>query len=348
MVLTLETEGDLGDVIGVTEDLHHRDVKISGEPLWNGCRKVLDSVRDDFAEHALGLDTYQLVMPRKRDQDILTGAPQQPAAYSEIASIVYRYRRLYAERSSRVCFPEETNRGEGVAATGPYVGVLSGAQGYIENAALVSAVQFVGALNLLRRIRIEADGELNRMRKIVTNSTSNLSVQRAVLGEMEERLGRLEIELSVGVEAPEKSGSLMPSLRALDFHQALFASGDVAGEAKAVSQVLARLANAIGSGGSALGALENAKAERRRSVTTLAVTVLTLIAIPAGLLFGFFGMTATEVSSDRSFLDFAHYLGFYVALLAILTIAISIAAVSAIAFVLRDSRNRDQLEDIMK
>jgi hypothetical protein len=111
----------------------------------------------------LGPDTYQLVFVRGEECREVKSA-DGVVNHSLISSVIYRYYREYGDLETlRIRWLEEANRGEAVAVTGPYVGLMAGAQGHVENAALISAHQYLGSSALLRRIRIEAFDELVRL-----------------------------------------------------------------------------------------------------------------------------------------------------------------------------------------
>jgi len=241
LALTVELDCDLHQCVAVMEDLHHRRLQIGSDELWNGCCSFLPADARAIVEGAvLGPDTYQLLVVRGLDHAELKG-PDGNVDRSTVSSLVYRYWGDYEHQTVRVLYPGETNRGHGLAATGPYVGVISGLQGYVENAAFISALQFVGSESLLRRIRIEAFDELVRLRRLTLTDTEHPRTRRAILAEMVHRLGHLELELSFGVEAFDGIESLVPSLRVLDFHGALFDAASTSEESQTVGRMLERL-----------------------------------------------------------------------------------------------------------
>ena len=67
-----------------------------------------------------------------------------------------------------------------------------------------------------------------------------------MLERISDQLGDLELELSYSVEASADLGLLVPSLRAENFHNALYDSMGLAGKAVTVGRMLARLHETVG------------------------------------------------------------------------------------------------------
>lgn len=332
-VLTLEIDCSLESCIPVMEDLHHRRVRVFDEPLWKGCIQTLTATNAERVQgQELAPDTYQLLFVRRSDHDAL-----QPGG-SLASSLIYRYRADYSHETLRVVYPQESNRGSAFAATGPYVGVVSGTQGYVENGMLISALQFLGSVALLREIRLEAFDELTRLRRITAERTS-LRARRAVLADMARRLGHLRLELSFGVEAFDRVASLVPSLRIVDFHACLFRCAEVDREAETVSGMLERLEQGLRAEIEKLNAEEVANQERRRQSASAALGFLSAVALPLGLLFAFFGMNTEDVS-DSSFLSLGTYAAVYIGLAVLFVAAGTLALGLRLGFWVGDRRDR--------
>lgn len=330
LAVTVEVSCPLLECIGVLEDFHHRRFTVCDDDVWLGCtRKMEGRTFDEASSYLLGPDTYQLVFTDSKSQGAPTTAQKQT-----ISSLIYRYAGVYSDshETARVLYPPETNRGAGIAATGPYVGVVSGLQGYIENAIYVSALQFMGSVALLREIRLEAFEELVRLRRLTAEQELSLRTRRNILSEMARQLGHLRLELSFGVEAFDRIASLVPSLRVIDFHAALYESAELAREAETVSSMLERLEQGLRSEIEKLQAEERSSDERRRQVTSTGLGLVSAIAVPLGLLFAFFGVNATEVDPRASIFSLDKYEAAYFGLAGIFLLAAVVAITLCVAF----------------
>lgn len=125
--LTIDIRCDIETLIPLSESLHHKTVRIDGKPLWEGSIVALG---DDHlvGNVELGPDVYQLIVPCASDHRKLKEGGQPN--HDLIASLIYRYPGEYRNDTLRVRYPPEPNRSNGLAATGPYVGVISGHQSY--------------------------------------------------------------------------------------------------------------------------------------------------------------------------------------------------------------------------
>lgn len=355
LALTVELACSLEDCVKVMEDLHHRRVSFaasdaSGDPegLWEGSTSRLGDAAKMVDTMTLGPDTYQLLFVRAEEQGRLKRV-DGTINTSAVSSLVYRYVDNYAHETVRVLYPPESNRGRYLAATGPYVGVTSGLQGYVENAALISALQFVGSAALLRQVRLEAFDELVRLRRLSREvGDGTRRTRRALSAAMAQRLEHLQLELSFGVEAFDRIGSLIPSLRVLDFHAALFDAANTSEEARTVGGMLGRLEQGLRSEIDTLQAEERSDDERRRSSRSVALALITAVAVPLGVVFGFFGMGTKEVRADQSFLSWASYRGIYIFLGGIIVVAVLCAVALRIKFSLEDSHERKAEDGLLR
>ena len=349
VALTVESDSDQPGLILLLEDLHHRRVKIDGMPLWEAVHAYAPVPLRPLLQE-LGLETYNLVHLDERLWDVVRG--NGDVNVQMVSSIIYRFDEPYSKLSDRIKLPPESNRGAAFAATGPYVGVTIRNQGYVENAILTSAMLFVGALMTLREVRDHGFAELVRARTYLA-PTDDLSPaasrkQRVLLGVSAQRMARLQLDLSAGVEAFQRVASTVPSLRVTDFHEDLFESACISNEVETVGAILERLGAALNAEAARRHAAERRADERSRVVRSVAFGVVTTIALPLGIMFGFFGINGRQVRSDRSITDLHFYWVFYLAFISLIGIAVVIGLVLHLWFRFERARERAHVQEALE
>ena len=219
---------------------------------------------------------------------------------------------------------------------GPYVSVICGHPGFIENAVFLSAVQAVAAAAQLRAIRHAAYADVRRFRDLEAAGGTTRD-RRRTLEQIADQLGDLELELSYSVEASADLGLLVPSLRVESFHNALYESMSLAGKAVTAGRMLQRLGSAIRAELTAIESIERRGDENRRVRYAVAVGFVSAVAIPASLILAFLGINAAQVDSSRSMFSH-HYLGMYLTVTAVIVLG---AALSLALYVQqpRDARH---------
>ncbi len=336
--LTIDFESSLRACIPLLEDAYYGEVLIEQRSLMDHLRHVTTDTplgpilaMCGLATHGhqllfVGGDTRELVRAghdpatREVDQDL-------------IRRLIYRFDVPYRQDSGTIRFPAETNRRmTALAACGPYFSLFAGQQDYIENAALIAAVQLVGSMALLSVARSQAYAALGDLRTLhaeVDDPEHGLSDRRARrrLAKLSEVVGRLELDLSFGVEAFHEVGALVPSLRVSDLHCELFDAAAVPRQTRSVAQMLDRLARAVAAEAASVLATERARDERRRLTWGVAVGFASFVAIPLTLVFGFFAVTTTDVSRGTSLLEIGRYKWFYASVggLMLLTVALALS-----------------------
>lgn len=353
VAVTVEISCAATDCIAVLEALHHKRFTIGAREPWAAvCSLVSNETRQLLSDGVFGVDVHQILFVAENCRDTVldraTGAPRT----EEVANLVYRYRGEYRNSlssNSRIYYPPEANRGlNTLAATGPYVAVIAGQQGYIENAFFVSAAQMLGAAALLRRIRIEVYDELLRLRRLTGTPDRDPRRERIQLAVMSERLGKLELELSFGVEAHERVGSLLPSLRVIDYHHAVFSAADMPAEAATIGHMLERLGRIIQAELEGVRAQERVSDERRRLVGSVVLGLLSIVALPLGMIFGYFGINTTDVRAETSLFDVSQYVFIYSLVGAILAVELLAAAIIVYLFRRGDARTSSYRSDVAK
>lgn len=212
--------------------------------------------------------------------------------------------------NSAICRPAEMNRRPTTSgALGPYVSVIVGMQDYVENAALLTAVQVVSSSARLRQIRQQAYAGVAALRASARENT-RMHDRRLALEDIANSLRSLELDLSFSVEAVGDLGMLVPALRVESYHQALIDSMSLTARAATTGRMLERLANAIDAELTSVESVEARTDDARRTRMAVSVTFVTTTAGTVGLLFAFLGINARQVDPDRSMFD-AHYLPIY-------------------------------------
>ncbi|MFE7781776.1 hypothetical protein [Streptomyces nigrescens] len=315
----MDVPGTLIEAIPLLEDLYYASVTCAGLPLEQlaadriGCVPNGEGTVPGFLP-----ERHQLVF---RSVD----TPDQAPDDDTVQRVIYRTDLPYRAEHSSIRYPAELNRRPTtVGALGPYVSLLCGHQDYVENCALLSAVQAVGSAARLREIRAVAYTYVHRFRHR-TADQGNAHDRRTTLEDISDGLSQLEVELSYSVEAGAEIGMLVPALRVESFHQELFGAIGVTERAATIGQMVNRLDSAIAAELTSVESMERRAADRRRVRTVVAVTFVTTVSGTLSLLFGFFGINARQVDEHRSMFD-DHYTPIYALIATILLCALAIFA----------------------
>jgi hypothetical protein len=227
----------------------------------------------------------------------------------------------YREDNSRVRFPQEANQSPGFfTALTRSTTILAGHTSDIVNGMLLSAVQCVASADRAAWIRAHAYSSLRDSGLFPNDTTVEVrSAIRQRLADLSRNVGRLELELSFGVDAYLDVGLVLPDERIAAYQRALACEMALPEGVTAIEGMLERLSRAIMAAHSEVEKNER-EADQRRSATWGWVTSLVAaVAIPVTLGLGFLGTNAKEVSGSRSILD-PSYIPYYFALLTILIV----------------------------
>jgi hypothetical protein len=255
----------------------------------------------------------------ERHQLVCTASTEEANTEDVIQRIIYRADLPYRKEHSAITYPAELNRRDGwLAAVGPYVSVVGGHPEFLESSIFTSAVQAVAASARLREIRDAAYRDVRIFRND-GDARGSTKVRRLVLEQIAGQLGDMELELSFSVEASADLGLLVPSLRAEGFHSALYESMGLADRAATAARMLQRLARAISAELTAIESIERRADEGRRFRWAVAVGFLSVVAVPAGLIFAFFAVNATQIHKNLSMFS-SYYLPVYLAVFSLLVV----------------------------
>jgi hypothetical protein len=315
VMTSVDVRCPLSDVILLLEDLYYDDfldseIETTGWEQWLGP----DGARGQSGE------AHQVVfLPSTFQLD-----------WDQAQRLVYRA-DLDADREhSAIRFPDELNRrfNRGCALT-PFVSAFWGQQDYIENSAILSAVQMVSAWARVRFIRDVTYREFAHIQGLMHSpdvggyySTAQRARIRQVLVTAQEIISELEGRLTFGVEALQSIMPVIPSLRVESYHRALYDALDLPTQAMITSKMLERLTSAVRSESAALSAVEEHVAETRRKRWAVSVGLLTTIGVPLTILLGFFGAGTSDVRSTDSLFNVRVYGIFYLITVAIIFLAL--------------------------
>lgn len=315
--LSVDVDCPLIGTVELLEDCYELDLAIGGTDLESMLTAEAQAHGVWRGSSRLAAERHQLVYSNAL-------AVEDPADL--LQRVVYRADLPYRPEHSAIAYPPELNRRPGTtAAVGPYVSAFCGQQDYLENAAFVSAVQLVASAVRVREIRDTAYRDLRQLSGTgpVRYATR---ARRRMLERTADGLTRLELDLSLAVEAPGDLGAVVPSLRTIEYHRQVYASAGLAERTATVSQMLRRLDATIRSELTSIESVERRTDENRRLRWAVAIGFVSSVAIPISLVLAFFGINASQVDADRSMFD-SGYAGVYagVGLLAVIAAGLALA-----------------------
>jgi hypothetical protein len=307
--LSVDVTCGLIETIDLLEDFYFGDVCIGSVSM------EADVNRMAAAHHALTPDPPG-ILP-ERHQLVCTASPEEARAEDVVQRVIYRANLPYRKEYSAISYPPELNRRtDWLAAVGPYVSVVGGHPDFMENSIFASAVQAVAASARLREIRQAAYRDVRIFRR-EGDARGNTNARRQLLEQIAGQLGEMELELSFSVEASADLSLLVPSLRAEGYHSALYERMGLADKARTTAEMLQRLARAISAELTAIESIERRADEGRRLRWAVAVGFVSVVAVPAGLIFAFFAVNATQINKRLSMFS-GHYLPMYLAVFSLL------------------------------
>lgn len=317
VALTLDVTATPMQAIDLLEDCYYLDIQVGDENLERFATRQATSLgMTDADRHGLAPERHQLVL--------LSSLAEQDRD-DVVQKLIYRANLPYRPEYSAITYPAELNRRpNATVAVGPYVSVLAGQQDYVENAAFLSAAQAVASAVRLREIRDLAYEDV-RLYRDAQATMPDVRTRRHTLERMVNQLGNLELELSFSVEAPSDLGLLVPSLRVVAYHDALFGCMGLREKADLVARTLHRLERSIHAETTAVEILERRADENRRARWGVAVGFLSTVALPVTLVLTFFGINARQVNGDLSMFD-RHYLPMYAAVAVLLILGLTLSA----------------------
>ncbi|MDT3443144.1 hypothetical protein [Pseudofrankia sp. BMG5.37] len=337
-VLSVDLDCDPLALIPFLEDLYYDDLTVGSSTLDVVAADLLDGANAAVRQTGGG----PLKLTSQRHQMVFTSATLPE---DTIQRLIYRADLDANPQYSSIQYPAELNRRPtSGAAVGAYVSVLAAQQDYIENCALLSAVQVVAASCKIRSVRFAAYETLLRVRELGTaRTTMTTPTRRAELARLHEKLAEQELSLTFGVEAACEIGILIPALRVENFHRQLVACTGLRDSITTVSTMLTRATSVLAAEEASQTGLDAQRRDLRRLRYGVAIGLLSTIAVPIGIILGFFGGNYTQVDGNRSMFDWSHYHDMYLAVLGMIFAAGAVFAVLLLAerYQIRRTTNSD-------
>lgn len=311
----LDKHTDRGILIRCLEDMYYGDLKANIDPHPQESWPLHPSPR-----------IHQLIfLPDRAEGEDLSD--------DDIQRLVYRADLPARPEFVRIGRPDELNRRPNRgAACGPFVSVLWGQQDYIENCAFLSAVMASTASAVIRDGRVTLVREIahiDRMFGIVgdrTQARPSIDEARLAITRANRVVSRIQNRIALCIDGMATLMPFVPSLRPESYHRTLFEAIDSRGNREALERMLGRLVEMIRVEQDALELRVSSRSELRSRRWTISVGLASATAIPFTLVFGYFGMNASEVQSNHSMFD-PEYWAIYggVLLISALIIAVHVA-----------------------
>ena len=294
--------GRIEDLTSILEDLHYKEFFWDSNNLNNCIFKIFDEfgLLGKYNEINFGIESHLVVLGNFEDR---VYKPKD----NIVKKTIYRNNLPVRDDIDNILFPPELNRrAETVGAVGPLVTYLAGQQIYLEHTLILCAIQIVGDISHLREIR----KKLFEMHQSISDSKNvfeGYKKRRVVVAQILEVCSELELNLSFGIEALHDILSFIPALRVENYYNSFLSVLNARERTGIVSIMIARLKSAADSEMSSIRIYERKYDETKRKAWEVAIGFISAIAIPLGIVFGFFGMNAAEIDSSKSFLSFIHY-----------------------------------------
>jgi hypothetical protein len=268
--------------------------------------------RRDLSEHlqllaaridGLELDQNDVALLPERHQLVFVprlGSDEDVPDDEVVDEIVYREEPPYREEFTGMQKPEQLNqkrpgnagtvpRQATLGVVTPYVSLIYGHEGFVEDSILLSTVQAVGTASRFRQIWHEAYRQVRVFRNEKQRQEAG-EQSRADLEELADNLGNLEFDLTFSVE--------FPLMRIESFHSALYAAMDLPAQAQTLSQMFTQLGGSLKSEITAIDIRERRKDEGRQKWNSVAASILSLIGVSVGFVVAFLGINATQVDNS--------------------------------------------------
>jgi hypothetical protein len=288
-------------VAGVLERCIEGDLQVQGKSLAKYVDNLAEEVKAESipseAEDLL-LERHLLVFVPRSDED--EGPPGQPV----IDEIVYRDAPPYREEFTKLQSAQQLNQeGRTLGAVNQYVSLLYGHEKFVEDSVFISTVQALGTASRFRQIWHEAYREVQHFR--TEKQSQGFGKQtREDLERLADNLGNLEFDLAFSVE--------FPLIRIESFHSALFDALDLTEQTRTLSRMFAQLSGSVRSEITAIEIRERRRDLYRQKWNAAAASVISFLAFPISFVVAFFGINATQVSSQYSMFDYHHYWWVYI------------------------------------
>jgi hypothetical protein len=297
-------------------DAGRYELLLGETPLLEVCLADLD---EDESRPTWGADIHHLIF----------AAPGSIAADIQLdRDFAQRLvsRRADASRAEflTVRLPSEANRfPDFLCAVTPGASAVAGHAPEVDLAFTMSAVCLLAAISSMRVSQRRAFAALAEIQAPREADSPAPTIERRRL--LKERLGdlaNLRLGLSFGVEAYLDTRLLVPSMPVVEFHHALVEALGLPQSAEVTEKMLTRLSQAMAAEAEEIAAEERAADERRWRTWSAVGGSIAGVAVPLSLILAFLGVTASDVNPHDSIGDLHRYGLYYLAIVAIVALAI--------------------------
>jgi hypothetical protein len=307
-------EADLSKLITILDATcwGREQVLLDDRPLLQRLRAHAQGCHVQF-----GADVHQVfvVGAGSRDQLWPNAASWEPDP-DLLQRLVTRSDRAGRLERDALWVPSDLNRGPGMLAViKSGVSVIHGHGDAFVTATTLSAVQLLASLQSLRRVRREAHEALQQLD---ARKHGDLSQQQVALTKLSLDIEQVELALSFEVEAHMNMRLLIPEHAVEHFHRSLADALGLPVALPATDRLITRLSSVLAARRETVNALQREADDRRQRNWTIVGTC----AIPLTVLFGFFGINAREVNSQRSLLDLSAYGAWYALFLVLMVLGV--------------------------
>jgi len=307
--LAMDVAGELPEVGDLVEDCARGEVTFGGQDVAELAAAAVAERAGEADQAGITGVWHQIVV-----------APTPPRSRAVMEGILARASAGYGGEPGVPSYPAQLNRLGAAAAITPYATVLCGQPEHVANAALIVAAQALANAVRLQDILDTLYHEL-RLFWEVDRSFQGTRRRRAALETITHRLARLELDLTVAVEAPTSIGMRVPSPLVREYQQQMYAALDIPVLADDASRMLRRLEATGRAELSSVTNIERRADEDRHQRWAVAVGFVSTVAIPLSLILAFFSADVAEIDSSRSMFH-REYIWVYGAVALIVLVAI--------------------------
>lgn len=283
------------------------ELRVGDTPLLGWLARRLDQVRTvEDKPLVFGQNQHQCVFAGDRLARRLLGRGRRAGMTSPDALTVVLRGTMTAKRGSDLGIRRPValnNPGESMVAHGRGVSLIAGWTEPVENAFGIAAAGLVNAAGVVSRVRLES---LDALRDNETSRAKSPPDLRELIEGLSDRLDRLRLDLSFGIEA-YADVVLVPELLVESYHSSLRRMAGLPESVANTSRIVDRVAAVIDSRHASLAAAIQEHEERRDKIFAGAIAIGTLLALPPALLLAYFGTNSTNVNQNLSIFDLRHY-----------------------------------------
>lgn len=291
--IEIEFMSDLTELISVQEDLYYGRQLCDGIEFKDRVIDIFSSLktfpRPDFFDD-IQKNYHQIVVLSKDmiTRDIDTDLAQK---------LIYRADLPAREGMSTICYPVELNRRfETMCAMGPFVTVLGKQQGYI-----VYSIAF--SVLLITSLK----QKVSEIRELVFHHLKTLQANKALTsGQMRKTIAEingLRLRLNSEIESYHMIGAFIPAMRVEDYHFNLWSQSQLNERIISTKELLDKAQDYIELTHISREELQKEEEKISKESWSLVVALLSVLAIPPSIIFGYLGAQISELEKRASLFD---------------------------------------------